>query len=141
MELVAGWSWKRYHEAEPMTAIAFRATPFLNKKISRAPLCPERTNSLLRRCVLGPRISFEDEYRSILLTYGWREDPSARDNSRETWFPPNGLPFAGISIVKRQGFWCWETLDFEDNELVDVGPESLEAHLASRQPDVDLKRK
>ncbi|MGA9474161.1 MAG: hypothetical protein WBV36_16970 [Terriglobales bacterium] len=87
-----------------------------------------------------PEISFYDEYRSILLAYGWHEDPGACGNLRETWFAPDGVPLPGISIAKRQGFWCWESLDFEDNELVGVSLESLEAHLASRQPPVNLKR-
>jgi hypothetical protein len=88
-----------------------------------------------------PQIPLDDEYRSILLAYGWHKDPSACGNSRETWFAPDGLALPGISIVKRQGFWCWETLDFRYNERAAVGPESLEQYLASRQPDVDLKRK
>jgi hypothetical protein len=81
-----------------------------------------------------PQNSFDDEYRNILLAYGWHEDASAR-----VWFPPDGLSLPGISIVKRQGFWCWATLGFQYNERVEVGPESLERYLASRQP--DLKRK
>jgi len=78
---------------------------------------------------------YPQEYREILVAFGWREDPSAR-----TWFAPDGLPLPGISIMKRQGLWCWTTLDFEDNEEVQVGPESLEAYLAFRQPDVDIRR-
>jgi hypothetical protein len=83
-----------------------------------------------------PQISFDEEYRNILLAYGWREEPGA-----STWFPPEGLPLPGISIGRRQGAWYWATLDFQSNERVEVGPESLEAYLASRQPDVDIRRR
>ena len=74
--------------------------------------------------------SDDEEYRRILNDYGWREDSGAR-----TWFAPDGLPLAGITIRKRDGFLFWETLDLEyKNEIVEVGPEKLELYLASRQP-------
>jgi hypothetical protein len=84
-----------------------------------------------------PQISTYDEYRNILQDYGWHEDASAG-----VWFPPDGLySITGIRIAKRQGFWCWATLDFESKECVEVDPGSLEDYLASRQPDVDRPRK
>jgi hypothetical protein len=85
-----------------------------------------------------PNVPFDDEYRSILRDYGWREDPRT---SPETWFPPDGLPLLAISIAKRQGIWCWVTLDVKQNERVGVGPETLEEYLKLYQPDVDVTRK
>jgi len=79
-----------------------------------------------------------EEYRSVLSAYGWHEDPGARGNSSQTWFPPDYLQVPAITLAKRAGVCCWSTLDFEHNERVEVSLQSLREYLKLRQPDVDV---